>query len=63
MVGSVLGLFFYGALAVGLTSWAFESFDTEADRPDRFRRDMTIGQQEAMLRARAKATIYGDDLT
>jgi hypothetical protein len=63
MVGCILGLFFYGALALGLTGWAYESFDAEADRPDRFRRDLTTGQQEAMLKARAKATVYGDDLT
>jgi hypothetical protein len=63
VVGCVLGVLFYGVASVGLTIWTFESFDAAVDRPDRFRRELTDSQQQAMLMAGPKRTAYGDDLS
>ncbi|WP_435007037.1 ABC transporter permease subunit [Tundrisphaera lichenicola] len=54
LAGSILGSIFYAVTAAALTAWAFERFDSVVDRPDRFRRELSLGQREEMLKGRSK---------
>ncbi len=60
-VACVLGVLFYGVAAMGLTAWVFQSFEAAVDRPDRLRRGLTLGQQQAMLRGRTQEIRFEDD--
>ena len=63
LAASVMGVFFYGIAAAGLTASVFSSFDAAVDRPDRFRQDRTPNQQREFLKGRRKDVEFLDEMT